>query len=57
MTKDVLEEAVHVAAMVMTEAGMCIHENPAMCKNFRLSDEACDKCIETWLIEKAKMRV
>ncbi len=52
--RDITRRAVHIAAKVLTAAGMCIHENPAMCKNFELSDDRCDKCIEKWLLSKAR---
>ena len=48
--------AVHIAAVVMQAAGLCRYENPgrscrrAICP----TDNDCVKCIEKWLLAKAR---
>ena len=47
--------AVHIAATVMDAAGLCRYESPRQCRRtWPPSRETCVKCIENWLISKAR---
>lgn len=47
--------AVKIAAKVMTAAGLCRYEDSRKCRRVWPPDEkTCDKCIERWLLQKAR---
>lgn len=48
--------AVHIAAVVMQAAGLCRYENPGrQCRRVYVPTEYdCVKCIEGWLLSKAR---
>lgn len=48
--------AVHIAAVVMQAAGLCRYENPGRhCRRATCpTDDDCVKCIEKWLLAKAR---
>ena len=53
-------EAVRIAAEIMHDAGLCLYEDPAsQCRHvYPPEDRAtCDKCIERFLMQKARGRV
>lgn len=57
MTKAILQRAISIAVDVMARAGMCVNEQAECeyrnrCDSIRVS--ACRKCIEHWLVKKAK---
>lgn len=55
MRKDTVEKrAVKIAAQVMQAAGLCRYDAPEKCKRVYVHEIVCDKCIESWLISKAK---
>ena len=49
-----LRKAVHIAAVVMQAAGLCRYEDFESCKRLNPSEDVCVKCIEHWLIDKAR---
>ena len=44
--------AVHIAAVVMEAAGLCLMEERDLCEQ-EPSPEGCTDCIESWLLQKA----
>jgi|BioPla2DNA2_1021312.scaffolds.fasta_scaffold100604_2 hypothetical protein len=46
--------AVKIAAKIMQAAGLCRYESPTQCRRLYVDEKTCDKCIETWLLTKAK---
>lgn len=47
--------AVHIAAVVMQAAGLCRYDSALKCrKSYCPSDDDCVKCIEMWLLAKAR---
>lgn len=53
--KTVEGTAVHVAAVIMQAAGLCRYEGRVECRRvWPPSEDDCVKCIERWLIAKAK---
>lgn len=47
--------AVHVAAVIMQADGLCRYNAPVECRRYYPpSDDDCVKCIERWLLAKAK---
>lgn len=54
-SQSVDRRAVHIAATVMDAAGLCRYESPRQCrKAWPPSRETCVKCIENWLLAKAR---
>jgi len=54
-TKDTVESrAVKIAAKIMQAAGLCRHELPTQCRRLYTDERTCDKCIEIWLLTKAR---
>ena len=49
-----LRRAVHIAAVVMQAAGLCRYEDFGSCRRLNVTDDVCVKCIERWLIDKAR---
>ena len=46
--------AVHIAAVIMQAAGLCRYESPLQCRRISVDDKICTKCIEKWLLAKAR---
>lgn len=47
-------QAVKIAAAVMQAAGICRYDSPDKCRRVYTSEKTCEKCIESWLMAKAK---
>lgn len=54
MQNTVEARAVKIAARIMVAAGLCRYDDPAKCKKEHADKSVCDKCIEKWLIAKAR---
>ena len=55
MMKETVEKrAVKIAAKVMQSAGLCRYDTPRKCHRLYVDETTCDKCIEAWLISKAR---
>lgn len=50
----VASRAVHIAAVVMNAAGLCRYDTVDKCRHRYPNDETCEKCIEKWLLAKAR---
>lgn len=47
--------AVHIAAVIMEQDGLCRYESHRQCRKvWPPSSETCVKCIENWLLAKAR---
>lgn len=53
MKETVESRAVKVAARVMQAAGLCTYGRPGQCRAY-VDEKTCDKCIEDWLMAKAR---
>ena len=54
MNETVEVRAVKIAARVMQAAGLCRYDSLAKCRRRHVDEKTCDKCIEAWLIAKAR---
>lgn len=55
MKKDNVEQrAVKIAAKVMVAAGLCRYDTVDKCRRVYVTEAACDACIRTWLLSKAR---
>jgi len=55
MIKETVERrAVKIAAKIMQAAGLCRYESVENCRRAYIDEKTCDKCIESWLLTKAK---
>lgn len=54
MKETVEARAVEIAARMMQAAGFCRHESPMQCRRVCTDGKTCEKCIERWLLNKAK---
>lgn len=55
MIRETIERrAVKIAARVMQAAGLCRYDSPAKCRRACVNEKICDKCIESWLLSKAR---
>lgn len=53
--KDTPEKrAVKIAAQIMQNGGLCRYDTPLKCKRFAVSPSVCNRCIEQWLMKKAR---
>ena len=50
----ITKQAVKIAAAVMQAAGICRYDSPDKCRRVYTSEKTCEKCIESWLVAKAK---
>ena len=58
MIKSVERRAVHIAAVIMQRDGLCRYESPTDCKKVYPPDDAgCARCIESWLLSKARQEL
>lgn len=56
--KDTIEKrAVKIAAKIMQAAGLCRYESAAKCRRIYTDEKTCDKCIEAWLLSKARKEI
>lgn len=46
--------AVHIAAVIMQADGLCRYDTVDKCRRLYPDEKTCVKCIETWLINRAK---
>ncbi len=46
--------AVKIAAKIMQAAGLCRYDGPEKCRRMFVDEKICDKCIERWLLLKAR---
>lgn len=46
--------AVHIAAIIMVRGGLCRYDSLEKCRKYEPSEHDCTKCIEKWLMNKAK---
>lgn len=46
--------ALKIASVIMTEAGLCRYETPNRCQRWMASEDACEKCIRVWLLNRAR---
>ena len=46
--------AVHIASVVMQAAGLCRYDSPVKCRRMFAEDADCVRCIESWLLKKAR---
>lgn len=46
--------AVHIAAVIMQADGLCRYDSVDKCHRLYVEDETCVKCIEKWLLNKAR---
>lgn len=55
MTKETTERrALKIAAKVMQAAGLCRYDPPIKCRRVYVDEKTCDKCIESWILSKAR---
>lgn len=54
MTETIESRAVKIAAKIMTAACLCRYDDPAKCRRTYVDEKICDKCIEKWLLTKAR---
>lgn len=54
MKETVERRAVHIAAVIMQANGLCRYDSVDKCRHVFPEDEDCVKCIEKWLLAKAK---
>ena len=54
MTETVEARAVKIAAKIMQAAGMCRYDTIYKCHRVYVDDSTCEKCIEKWLLSKAR---
>lgn len=55
MTKQSVERrAVHIAAVIMQADGLCRYDSMDKCRHVCPVDDECVKCIERWLMAKAR---
>ena len=55
MIKETVERrAVKIAAKIMQADGLCRYDSPKKCRRFYIDEKTCDKCIESWLLTKAR---
>lgn len=54
LKETVESRAVKIAAKIMTEACLCRYDDPAKCRRTYVDEKVCGKCIEKWLLAKAR---
>lgn len=54
MMETVEARAVKIAARVMQAAGLCRYDSYEKCRREECDEDTCTKCIERWLLQKAK---
>lgn len=57
-TKETEEgRAVHIASIIMQAAGLCRYDDIDKCRHLAPTDADCVKCIEGWLLSKARSEI
>lgn len=51
------KKAVHISAVIMQAAGLCRYDDLDKCRRFLPTDSDCVKCIEKWLLAKARQEL
>lgn len=54
MMETVESRAVKIAARVMTAACLCRYDSATKCRRMFVDEKVCNKCIEKWLLSKAR---
>lgn len=55
MKQSVERRAVHIAAVIMQADGLCRNDKPEKCRKvFPPEDAGCVRCIEGWLLSRAR---
>lgn len=54
MKETVERRAVHIAAVIMQADGLCRYDDISKCRRVWPSEDACVKCIERWLLARAR---
>lgn len=49
--------AVRIAAVIMQAAGLCRYDTVEKCRRYLPTDNDCVRCIERWLISKARREI
>ena len=57
MQESIESRAVKIAAGIMTASGMCLYEDPGKCRKTYGGKDTCDRCIEKWLLKKARQEL
>ena len=53
--KDTIEKrAVKIAAQLMQAGGLCRYDTPLKCQRLTVSPSICNRCIEQWIMKKAR---
>ena len=55
--QSVERRAVHIAAAVMQADGLCRYDSVDKCRQVFPTDDDCVKCIEKWLLAKARSEI
>ena len=50
----ILRRAVRIAAVIMQADGLCRYDSVDKCRHVYVDNSTCEKCIERWLISKAR---
>lgn len=53
-SETVERRAVHIAAVIMQADGLCRYDSVSKCRRVCTDEKTCVKCIETWLLGKAR---
>lgn len=56
-TEEETRRAVHIAAVIMQAGGLCRYDDYEKCRRFIPTDDDCVKCIEKWLLSKARREI
>ena len=54
MSEHIARRAVRIAAVVMQAAGLCRYDTVGKCRRYFPADNDCVRCIERWLLSKAR---
>lgn len=46
--------AVKIASKVLQAAGVCRYDDVSKCRRLYVDEHTCDRCIESWLLSKAR---
>lgn len=49
--------AVYIAAVILQAAGLCRYDDVGKCRHMAPTDTDCAKCIERWLLSKARSEI
>lgn len=54
MKETIESRVVKIAAKAMTAACLCRYDDVTKCRRVFVDEKICDKCIEKWLLAKAR---